>query len=211
MKTTNKHINKRILWLALVAVSAGLLLVLATRSTNNTSSVPITASPEQITTTELPTAPEQVETSAVAANTTAQNDLLVYLIEEEKLAHDVYTVFYETYGAKVFGNILSSEQTHQSKVLTLLQARNIADPRSTEVGVFTNTQLQTLYNQLITQGMQSALEAYKVGKAIEELDIADITKQLATATDSDIVTTLEALRKGSENHLRAFNRQISRY
>jgi hypothetical protein len=42
-------------------------------------------------------------------------------------------------------------------------------------------------------------------------DIADITTQLATATDSDIVATLERLRTGSENHLRAFNRQLSRY
>lgn len=54
-------------------------------------------------------------------------------------------------------------------------------------------------------------EAYKVGVAMEEKDTADITKQLATARDNDVVSALEALRTGSENHLRAFNRQLGKY
>ena len=133
---------------------------------------------------------------------------LVYLIEEEKLAHDVYTAMYEKYGANVFGNILKSETTHQSRVLTLLQARNIADQRSSELCVFNNDELQNLYDVLITQDNKSALEAYKVGMAVEEKDIADISNQLATTTEEDVVITLESLRSASENHLRAFNRQL---
>lgn len=145
-------------------------------------------------------------TQAVTPNT--QSAQLLYLIEEEKLAHDVYTVLYQTYGSRVFGNILESESTHQARVLTLLTARNIADPRSTQVGVFTDQSLQKLYDSLIAQAMTSAQEAYKVGVAIEEKDIADISKQLATASDDDVIVTLQALRSGSENHLRAFNRQL---
>jgi len=117
-------------------------------------------------------------------------------------------VMYQKYGANVFGNILESENTHQSRVLTLLQARNLPDPRSNELGVFANKELQNLYNQLIEQGNRSATEAYKAGIIIEEKDIADISAQLATATDQDIIETLEALRRASENHLRAFNRQL---
>ena len=79
---------------------------------------------------------------------------------------------HEQYGAKVFGNILSSEQKHQEEVLTLLQARGLADPRSSELGIFNNAELQALYDQLIAQGKQNAEEAYKVGVAIEEKDIA---------------------------------------
>ncbi len=133
---------------------------------------------------------------------------LLYLIEEEKLAHDVYTVMYQKYGAKVFGNILQSEITHQGKVLALLQARSIPDPRSSEVGVFTNQELQALYNQLIKQGNINEMEAYEAGVVIEEKDIADISAQLATTTDQDVIDALEILRKGSESHLRAFNRQL---
>lgn len=150
----------------------------------------------------------QSTTNARTDPTDMTQQQLLYLIEEEKLAHDVYTVMYQKYGAKVFGNILESESTHQSKVLTLLQARNITDPRSSEIGVFANADLQALYDQLIAQGNISEIEAYKVGVAIEEKDIADIGAQLATASDDDIIATLESLRSGSENHLRAFNRQL---
>lgn len=149
---------------------------------------------------------EEQQQNVDTTDTTKQQ--LLFLIEEEKLAHDVYTAMYQKYGAKVFGNILRSESTHQNRVLTLLQARNIADPRSAEIGVFNNQDLQNFYNQLIEQGNKNEVEAYKVGVAIEERDIADISKQLATSSDADVITTLEDLRRGSENHLRAFNRQL---
>ena len=155
--------------------------------------------------------PDNTSAQTVATHQQTQEEMIVYLLEEEKLAHDIYTVMYERYGAKVFGNILNSESTHQSKVMALLETRNITDPRSSELGVFTNQELQQLYNTLKSQGLTCAEEAYKVGVIIEEKDIADITKQLASATDNDILTALESLRTGSENHLRAFNRQIGKY
>lgn len=162
-------------------------------------------------TAEVAVSSEKKDAVAAADHTSSQNDLLAYLIEEEKLAHDVYTVMYQQYGAKVFGNVLESEQTHQSRVLALLDTRGLADPRSSEFGVFANAELQELYGQLVARGKQSVTDAYSVGKAIEEKDISDIDKQLATATSSDIIATLESLRIGSENHLRAFNRQLGKY
>lgn len=144
--------------------------------------------------------------SAVANSST--NDLLLYLIEEEKLAHDIYTKMYEMYGERVFGNILRSESTHQERVLTLLGTRGIADPRSSVIGVFTNIELQNLYNDLLAKGSISEKDAFEVGVIIEEKDIADISTQLSAATDDDVIQTLEDLRRGSENHLRAFNRQL---
>ncbi len=154
--------------------------------------------------------PNVLDESPVVGSSTppTTESLLLYLIEEEKLAHDVYTVMHDLYGIRVFGNILSSESTHQSRVLTLLDARGIADPSSAEIGVFTNQELQTLYNQLVEQGKISETEAFKVGVIIEEKDIKDISTQLATASDTDVITILEDLRRGSENHLRAFSRQL---
>lgn len=135
-------------------------------------------------------------------------ELLTYLIEEEKLAHDVYTVLYDMYGAKVFGNILESESKHQDLVMGLLAAYDVADPRSSELGVFNDKDLQALYDELIAMGSISAADAYQVGVLIEEKDIADITAQLATTADQAVVDVLEKLRSASENHLRAFNRQL---
>jgi len=134
--------------------------------------------------------------------------LLSYLIEEEKLAHDVYTVLYEEYDSKVFGNILESEAKHQDQVLTLLDDYGIEDPRSDELGVFNDPELQELYDTLIAKGMLSETDAFEVGVMIEEKDIADITDQLENASDEDVIETLERLRSGSENHLRAFNKQL---
>jgi len=77
--------------------------------------------------------------------------------------------------------------------------------------VFIDQELQIFYNELVSKGKQNIQEAYKAGVAIEEKDIADISKQLETATDPSVISTLGRLRNASENHLRAFNRQLSRY
>jgi len=84
----------------------------------------------------------------------------------------------------------------------------VADPRSSELGVFNDPDLQALFDQLVAMGSKSAADAYQVGVLIEEKDIADISAQLATATDQAVVDVLEKLRAASENHLRAFNRQL---
>jgi hypothetical protein len=155
--------------------------------------------------TSAPKAPV-VEKGIATKDATAEQ--LAYLIEEEKLAHDVYNQMFELWGSKVFGNILQSEESHQSQVLTVMNVRDIADPRSSELGVFVNPELQSLYDQLMAKGKKSAVDAYEVGVAIEELDIDDLTKMLATAKDADVIAMMENLRKGSENHLRAFNNQL---
>lgn len=153
-------------------------------------------------------ASEDATAGASPSKSKSTQDQLLYLIEEEKLAHDVYTEMYNLYGARVFGNILQSEQSHQDRVMALLDARNIPDPRLNELGKFNNQELQNLYDRLIAQGKRNETEAFKVGVTIEEKDIADITAELATAEDNDVIETLELLRSGSENHLRAFNRQL---
>ena len=149
-----------------------------------------------------------VDKGIATADATAEQ--LVYLIEEEKLAHDVYSKMFELWGSKVFGNILNSEASHQSQVLTVMATRDIADPRSSQEGVFKNADLQKLYDELIAKGSKSAVDAYEVGVAIEVLDIDDLTKMLATAKDADVIAMMENLRRGSENHLRAFNNQLNK-
>lgn len=148
--------------------------------------------------------------SDVTPITTDETSRLSFLTEEEKLAHDVYTKLYEKYGVRVFASIARSETTHQNRMLDLLDARGIDDPRSNKVGVFNNQDLQKLYDTLMAQGSQSLTEAYKVGVAIEERDIADLQDDLKNinAAHTDIVDTLNILLRGSQNHLQVFNRQL---
>ena len=180
--------------------------VAATESSAPVASETAVASPSAAP--EISAAPKVPVVDKGIATADATTEQLAYLIEEEKLAHDVYQAMFDLWGSRVFGNILQSEQSHQSQVLTVMNTRDIKDPRSSKVGVFVNSDLQNLYNQLIAKGSKSAVDAYEVGVAIEELDIDDLTKMLATAKDADVIAMMENLRKGSENHLRAFNNQL---
>jgi hypothetical protein len=198
-----------------VSVAMASLLVLAGYSTAaDTGSVDQATTPEPSTSAEVSAKPEVTSEPKAPvvykgiATADATEKQLVYLIEEEKLAHDVYSKMFELWGSRVFGNILQSEESHQSQVLTVMATRDIADPRSSKIGVFVNADLQALYNELIAKGTKSAVDAYEVGVAIEELDIDDLSKMLATAKDADVIAMMENLRRGSENHLRAFNNQL---
>lgn len=136
---------------------------------------------------------------------------LLYMREEEKLARDVYITLYQKYGIRVFNNISSAEQTHTDAIKLLLEKYSLTDPvQNDAVGVFVNQDLQNLYNQLIETGNVSDVEALKVGAAIEEIDILDLVKEINNTVDNqDIIFVYNNLKKGSENHLRAFVKNLS--
>lgn len=136
---------------------------------------------------------------------------LLFMREEEKLAHDIYTELYNKYPLQVFAHIADSEQTHTEAVLLLLDRYTLTDPALNKgIGEFTNTDLQTMYNTLLARGLQSEIEALKVGALVEEVDIADLKVQLAEKVDNqDITIVYENLMKGSRNHLRAFVKNLS--
>ena len=190
--------------LAVVIGAAGVTAAVVT----STPPAPIASSENPQPMTSHDEAEELEQESEIATQASSTNDLLLYLIEEEKLAHDVYTVLGETWGGNTFSNILASETSHQDQVLNLLNSYGLTDPRSSEIGVFVNPELQALYDQLIAQGMTSQTEAYKVGVLIEETDITDLTTAINSTSDATIVATLEKLRSASESHLAAFSKKL---
>ena len=135
---------------------------------------------------------------------------LVYMREEEKLARDVYITLYKKWNLTPFSNISSSEQKHMDLVNGLLDSMNIEDPISDNtIGVFENKDLQKLYSELITAGSISVEDALKVGVLIEELDIYDLERYKKETKNQSIIQVYDILVNGSENHLRAFNSQLS--
>ena len=136
---------------------------------------------------------------------------LLWMREEEKLARDVYITLGETWNLPVFSNISRAEQQHMDAVGALLDRYEIQDPvEDNGVGVFTNPELQALYDQLVEQGSQSATDALMVGGAIEELDILDLQKAIANTDNADIQQVYNSLNSGSESHLRAFASNLER-
>jgi hypothetical protein len=135
-------------------------------------------------------------------------DGLVFMVEEEKLARDVYEGLYEVWGELIFKNITRSEQTHMDALGRLLERYDIESPVADEAGVFANPELQTLYDDLMATGSQSLADALLVGAAIEEIDILDLEEYLAETEQWDIQRVYENLLRGSNNHLRAFVREL---
>ena len=94
-------------------------------------------------------------------------------------------------------------------VNTLLDRYGLPDPASTEVGVFTNPDLQTLFNDLVVRGSRSLAEALKVGASIEEIDILDLKSRLAQTDNTDIQQMFNNLMNGSYNHSRSFTSTLN--
>jgi hypothetical protein len=134
----------------------------------------------------------------------AEIEMLKYMREEEKLAHDVYRYFFTLYNVPVFKNISNSEQRHMSRIKCLLDHYEIPDPLIDEQGKFTNTDLQQLYTTLTEQGKVSVTEAYKIGATIEDLDIKDLDSDLTQTENPAIKDIFERLMCGSRNHMRSF-------
>lgn len=164
------------------------------------------------TTPEESAAPVTVTESAAPAGEYESADLLRRLIEEEKVAHDLYLAFDEMYGARVFRNITGAEVSHQDQVLAVMEDKGVEDPRLAEPGQFVDPELQTLYDDFLEQGSANLPAAYQVGVEFEVMDIADLEEELAQApeSDTDLTGLLEYLIKGSKNHLEAFQRQLDR-
>ena len=148
--------------------------------------------------------PAQAATPTVSATVKAQ---LLYLVEEEKLAHDVYTALDAVSISPKFKNISGAEQTHMDYISALLATYGIKNPTiGKKAGVFTNKELSALYKTLVAKGKKSAIDAIQVGIIIEEKDLADLATLSKSITQTDIKTAVAFLKKGSENHLRAFKR-----
>lgn len=140
--------------------------------------------------------------------TQVEREGIEYMLEEEKLARDVYAKLYEKYEINVFKNISQSEQRHIDAVHGLVEMYDIDYYVDEEPGVFGNETIQNLYNDLVEKGEKSLVDALYVGATIEDLDIYDISNFLETVDTPEIEQVYSFLLNGSKNHLRAFNNQL---
>ena len=131
---------------------------------------------------------------------------LVWMVEEEKLAHDVYVVLGRQYDMPIFTNIAESETRHHDAVAGLLDTYGVDDPSAdTGLGEFDDPTLQTLYDRLVAQGGQSLADAFAVGVLIEQADITDLQAAIEESTHADIDQVYGNLLEGSRQHLEAFS------
>jgi hypothetical protein len=97
-------------------------------------------------------------------------------------------------------------------VRVMLQKYGLSDPAADDtVGIFTDPEMQALFNDLTARGRVSMEAALEVGALIEDLDIFDLKRALKKADSQDVRVLFQNLQKGSRNHLRAYLRQMERY
>ena len=159
---------------------------------------------------------------------------LEFMCEEEKLARDVYITLGTKYPkSTTFGRIDDSEERHKCAVADMLEKYGVPNPSTNDnVGVFTGEAygwyFSEKYKELVDIGSSSELDAQYVGAFIEELDMLDINQcpQVIVETDNgindisgcgkvytdkpDIQRLYGYLLEGSEEHLRAYVRNIEK-
>ena len=139
-------------------------------------------------------------------------EALTYMVEEEKVARDVYSALYEIWSIPAFANIANAEQRHMDAIISLLDKYSLDNPVDELAnGVFANQDLQDLYTYLVNAGQENEEEALLVGATIEDVDIFDLIHELTLVDNEDITMVFNNLLKGSENHLRAFNSLLLMY
>jgi len=136
----------------------------------------------------------------------ADLDALSYMIEEEKLAGDIYDAFYEQTGLRVFDKIGDAEDQHMATLIAQadIAGLNLDTILSFPEGQYSNPELQSLYDNLLATGSVSATAALEVGVAIELTDIADLQLAIADLVGTPLGTAYANLLNGSNNHLAAF-------
>jgi hypothetical protein len=134
---------------------------------------------------------------------------LIFMANEEKLAHDVYAAFAEMYGVRIFENIANSEARHQEAVSVVLERYGLEDTAiELPAGEFSDPIIASLYETLIEQGSAGLDEAIAVGLLIEQTDIADLESRMTVLEETapDVHEMYSHLLAASGNHLRAFER-----
>ncbi len=152
---------------------------------------------------------EELNSISADSLSPAEAEAILFMREEEKLARDMYAALETKWALRPMTNIKSSEQTHMTALLFLIDRYALIDPVGSNVaGQFTDTSLQNLYNALLKSGSVSVNDALTVGAVIEEVDIVDLQHRTAVTDNKDVLYVYAELMRGSRNHLRAFTKNL---
>jgi hypothetical protein len=133
-----------------------------------------------------------------------ETETLLWMREEEKLARDVYLALDARWNDSVLQRIASSEQRHFDALGNKIDQYGLVDPALPGNGEFADAELQALYDELVTTGLNSATDAMIVGATIEDMDIRDLQEAIEATDEAALKTVYGNLLEGSKNHLRAF-------
>ena len=141
----------------------------------------------------------------------SDRDAIIYVVQEEKVAHDFYKAMYELHGVISFRSISKSEGLHMDQAKQLIEHFGIEDPNKEYYdtpGSFKNPKFEEMYNSLVRNGTNSIVDALVEAARFEEMDIVDIQRFTASTQDEYLKSTFEKLSGVSENHLKALVKDL---
>jgi len=146
------------------------------------------------------------------AITDSEKAAIIFVVQEEKVAHDFYAAMYELHGITPFRSISKSEGLHMDKAKNLIDHFGIEDPNTEYYdtpGKFKTLKFQAMYDDLVRGGSKSIQDALIESAKFEELDIVDIEKLVSTVQNEYIKSTFGSLTGISKDHLKAIVRELS--
>jgi len=142
--------------------------------------------------------------TAAAALSSREKDGLIFIWEEEKMARDLYTSFYEKDKLSIFSDLARSEQSHMDQARAIVDKYALTIPEKDEQGVFRNLTLQKIHDELLARGLSSDQDALKAAATFEEISIMDLEKELNATHAVDVKAMYQGLLAGSQKHLRSY-------
>jgi len=142
------------------------------------------------------------DTTPLALGTTAQAALL-FQIDEERMARELYTAFGAKWGLQPYAQIPTAEARHEAVLRQLVSRAGIAAPTAA-TGRFDSEEVQKRYDALLALGLESADSALRASAFVEEQDIADLQALIATTDNLSLQQAATALKTASGHHLNAF-------
>lgn len=135
--------------------------------------------------------------------TASERGALLFQLEEERMARELYAAFGASSGDGRFARIQAAELRHAALLRTLAARAGIAVPAAVP-GRFDSAVLQQRHDTLLARGRTSLSEALAAGAAVERQDIADLEKLARVATSTEFKAAIAQLASASARHLAAF-------
>lgn len=150
----------------------------------------------------LPADPTPVSLSAAA------QAALLFQIDEERMARELYLAFGAKWGLRPFEQIPNAEARHEAVLRQLATRAGVTQP-ATVAGRFDSAEVQQRYDALLALGLESATSALRAAAFVEEQDIADLVTLIAATDSVALKSVAEALKAASGHHLAAFVRFLA--
>lgn len=135
---------------------------------------------------------------------------MLYLVENEKLLCDYFTVMYEKHGLPLFNKLALNEQKHLNIFSVKIDRYDLDNPADQKpAGQYVNPQLQDTYDQLVEQGNASLYLALNASIQKVEKDVVDIPAIISVFKgNDDVVQVISAILFESQDNLAALKEEL---